>query len=85
MKLNRTIICSKLVNGCTIYESARKSYSKILDIVHHEVIRLTLGVFSTSSINSLCVEANEPPFKLRRVKLAIQYYQTKILSFQSKI
>ena len=74
MILYRTIICSKLVYGSMIYGSARKSYLKTLNIVHHERIKFALGTLSTSPIKSFYVEANEPQLKLRREKLVIQYF-----------
>ena len=42
-----------------VYGSARKSYIGILDTVHHQGIRLSLGAFRTSPVESLYVEANE--------------------------
>ena len=36
-------------------------------------MRLSLGAFRTSPANSLCVEANELPLRLRREKLALQF------------
>ena len=52
-----------------IYGSARKSYLKILDTVHHQGLRLALGAFRTS----LYVEADEPSLSDRQVKLSLQY------------
>ena len=37
-------------------------------------LRLALGVFKTSPVNSLYAEANEPSLNLRRKKLSLQYY-----------
>lgn len=70
----RTIICPKLDYGCMICGLARRTYLKPLDTIHHEGIRLALGAFSTSPIESLYVEVNEPSLKLRREKLALQHY-----------
>ena len=50
--------------------SARKSYVKLLDPVHHQGLRLSLGVFRTSPIQSLYVEAREPSLENRRLKLS---------------
>ena len=65
--------------GSIIYSSARKSYLKILDTVHHQGLRLALGAFCTSPIPSLYVEADEPSLSERRVKLSLQYI-TKLTS-----
>ena len=45
----------------------------MLDTVHHQGLRLALGAFRTSPVESLYVEAEEPSLYLRREKLALQY------------
>lgn len=65
---------SRLHNACFIYGLTRKFYVKILDHMHHAWLRLVQGTFKTSPIESLYGEAHEPPLKLRREKLALQYY-----------
>ena len=45
----------------------------MLDTVHHQGLRLTLGALRTSPVESLYVEAKEPSFYIRREKLALQY------------
>ena len=74
LKLYRTLICTKIDYGCFIYEAARKTYFKPLHTVHHEGLRLTLGAFRTSPVESLYSEVYEPPLKLRIIKLELQYY-----------
>ena len=69
-------------NGCFIYGSARKSYLRCLDSIHHLSLRLALGALRTSPVESLYVETNEAPLSLRRGKLALQYY-TKLQSCPS--
>ena len=73
LRLYRSLIRSKLDYGSIVYGSARKSYLKILDSIHNEGLRLVLGAFRTSPINSLYVEANEPSLSYRRQKLSLQY------------
>ena len=55
----------------------------MLDTVHHQGLRLALGAFRTSPVESLYVEADEPSLYLRREKLALQYairlYDTNLL------
>jgi ribonuclease HI len=51
----------------------------MLDPIQNHSLRLCLGAFRTSPVDSLQVEANEPPLVLRRNKLAIQY-ATKLKS-----
>ena len=44
-----------------------------LDPVHNQGLRLSLGAFRSSPVESLYVEAHEPPLEIRREKLALQY------------
>ena len=73
LRLYRSLVRSKLDYGSIVYGSARKSYLKVLDSIHNEGLRLALGAFRTSPVNSLYVEANEPSLYSRRQKLALQY------------
>ena len=76
------LVRSKLDYGCFIIGSARKSYLRCLDSIHHLGLRLALGALRTSPVESLYVEANEAPLSLRREKLALQYF-TKLQSCPS--
>ena len=78
-KLYRCLIQSKLDYGCFIYGAARKSYLGELETIHHLGLRIALGAFIASPIESLYIEANETPLSLRRYKLALQYY-VKLIS-----
>ena len=82
LKLYKSLVRSKLDYGCFIYGSARKSYLRCLDSIHHLGLRLALGALRTSPVESLYVEANEAPLSLRREKLALQYH-TKLQSCPS--
>ena len=73
LQLYRALVRSKLDYGSTVYSSARKSYVKLLDPVHHQGLRLSLGDFRTSPIQSLYAEAREPSLENRRLKLSLQY------------
>ena len=73
LHLYRSLIRSKLDYGAIVYGSDRKSYLAMLDTVHHQGLRLALGAFRTSPVESLYVEADEPSLYLRREKLALQY------------
>ena len=50
-----------------------KSYIGMLDTVHNQCIRICLGAFRTLPMQSLYVEAHEPPLHIRRIKLALQF------------
>ena len=73
LELYRSLIRSKLDYGSIVYGSARKSYLLELDTIHHQGLRLALGAFRTSAVESLYVEAEELSLYLRREKLAQQY------------
>ena len=83
-KLYRTLLRSQLDYGIFIYRSARKSYLKQLDPIHHESLRLVLGAFRTFPIDSLYTEAHEAPLQIKSKKLALQYY-IKLKSSQSNL
>ena len=72
-KLYRCLMRSKLDYGCFIYRAARKSYLRELETIHHLGLCISLGAFTTSPIESLYIEAYEPPLSLK-YKLALQYY-----------
>jgi hypothetical protein len=82
LNLYRSLIRSKLDYGCIVYGSARPSYIKLLDTVHHQGLRLSLGAFRTSPRESLYVETNEPSLENRRIKLGMQY-TTKLKVYPS--
>ena len=46
------IYSSKLDYGCIVYGSARKSYLQMLDPIHNQGLRLCLGEFRTSPVES---------------------------------
>ena len=74
LRLYRSLVRSKLDYGCVVYGSVRQSYLRKLDSIHSQGLRLALGAFRTSPINSLYAEANEPSLNLRRKKLSLQCY-----------
>ena len=70
LNLYRSLVRSKLDYGSIVYVSARKSYLKCLDSIHHQGLRLALGAFRTSpAVESLYAESNEPSLYTRREKL----------------
>ena len=46
---------------------------KCLDTIHHQGLRLALGAFRTSLVESLYADSNEPSLYTRREKLSLQY------------
>ena len=68
-----TLVRSKLDYGCIIYGSASKTALAKLDPLHNQGIRLSLGAFRSSPVESLYAAAHEPPLEIRRETLALQY------------
>ena len=66
--IERIFNCSKKDYGSIVHGLARKSHLAMLDPIHHQVLRLALGAFRTSTIASLYVEAGEPSFNTHREK-----------------
>ena len=79
LKLYRSLIRSKLNDGCFIYGASRKTYLKELHTIYHQGLRLALGAYITSPVESQYTEADKPPLILRCEKLALQY-STKLKS-----
>ena len=73
LKLYRSLVRSKLDYGYIVYGSASKTALAKLDPVHNQGLCLSLGAFCSSHVESLYVEAHEPPLEIRREKLALQY------------
>lgn len=74
LKIYKALVRSKLDYGCEIYGSTAKSYLKALDTVHHQGVRISLGAFRTSPIESLLSMANEPSLEQRRQALSLNYF-----------
>ena len=71
LRLYRAMVRSKLDYGSIVYGSTRASYIKCLDPIHNQGLRLCLGAFRTSPMESLYVEANEESLYERRERLCI--------------
>ena len=56
-----------------MYGSAHKSYMQMVDPIHNQCLRLCLGAFRTSPVESFYVDAHEPILGARRAKLSLQY------------
>lgn len=72
-RIYTSIVRSRLDYACFIYGSARPSVLKCLDTVHHLGLRLVLGAFRTTPVQSLYVEANEWSLERRRFYLGATY------------
>ncbi|KAJ8027494.1 hypothetical protein HOLleu_32649 [Holothuria leucospilota] len=73
LRLYRSLVRSKLDYGCVVYSSARESYLRRLLPIHNQGLKICLGAFRTSPMQSLYIEANEPPLHIRWKKLSLQF------------
>ena len=56
-----------------MYGLARRSILKQLDPIHHQGLWIALGAFRTAPAQSLYIEAHEPSWTTRRLKLSLNY------------
>ena len=73
LKLYRALVRSKLDYGCIVYRNASETDLKALDVIHNQGLRLCLGAFKSSPVESMYVEANELPLRERRLELLMKY------------
>ena len=86
LKLYRSLVRWKLDYGCIVYGSASKTELAKLDPVHNQGLRLSLGAFRSSPVESMYVEAHEPPLEICREKISSTVYpQTKSQSRTSRL
>ena len=84
LRLYRSLVRSKLDYGCTVYGSAHTSSLQMLDPVHNQGLRLCLGAFRTSPVESLYVDGHEPSNDGRRAKLSLPKHPTHDAVFDKK-
>ena len=73
LRLYDCVCRSKLDYACQIYSSACKSKLKELDVVHNQGLRICTGVYRTSPVESIYVDAGELPLDLRREELGLRF------------
>ena len=74
LRIYKTMILPKLEYGCLAYGTACKSTLNQLDPIHHHGLRLALGAFHTTPVESLYVESNIHSLSYRRKILGLKYY-----------
>lgn len=74
LRIYRSLVRSKLDYASQVYGTATCSNLKKLDPVHHQAIRLCLGAYRSSPVESLYAESGELPLEFRRQMLQLQYY-----------
>ena len=73
LKLFRSLVRSKIDYGSVVYSLGDAKALSSIDVIHRHGIRLCLGAFKTTRIESLYAEAFEPPLEFRREELAMRY------------
>ena len=73
LSLYESLVRSKVDYGSIVYRNAKRSELNRLEVIHNEGLRLCLGAFRSSPLESLNVEANLYPLRFRRKKLGLQY------------
>ena len=76
IKIYRTLIRSRIDYGSIAYNSATPYILKPLDSIHNAAIRIALGAFRTSPIDSILCQAAEPALSYRRAYLSLSYATT---------
>ncbi|XP_072383865.1 uncharacterized protein [Diabrotica undecimpunctata] len=59
--------------GCVVYDSANQTLLKTLDTLQSLAVRLALGAYYTSPVDSLLYEAGELPLNLKRAYLTLHH------------
>lgn len=73
LMLYQSLVRSKVDYGSIVYRNADEKLLTSLEVIHNQGLRLCLGAFKSSPLESLNVEANMYPLKFRRQKLKVQY------------
>ena len=74
INIYRSLILTRIEYGCQVYSSATKENLNILDVIHNHALRICLGAFRTTPLNSLYVESNINSLEKRRQFLNLEYY-----------
>lgn len=72
--LHITLVLSTLDYGCHIYSAASASLLSLLDPIHHSGLRLALGAFRSTPVESLYAESGLPSLSRRRALLSLRCY-----------
>nr|CAH7746851.1 unnamed protein product [Callosobruchus chinensis] len=73
LNIYKATILSKIDYGSQCYITAPTSYIKKLDAIHNSGLRMALGAFHTSPVNSIYCEAECPSLCFRRETLLHKY------------
>lgn len=74
----KALILSRIDYGSIIYNSAKPNIKQILNPIHNQAIRLAIGAFRISPIDSILCISGEPPLQIRRNKEIFKYVTKKL-------
>ena len=74
LNIYKAMVLPKLEYGSQAYHTAAPTTLQALDPVHHLCLRICLGAFRTTPIESLYIESSIPSLEERRKILSMQYY-----------
>ncbi|VVC39002.1 Reverse transcriptase domain [Cinara cedri] len=73
IKIHRHLIRSRMDYGASIYQSAKPNHHNIVDTTYKTSIRIALGAFRSSPIESIRNLVFEPPPELRKIERSLIY------------
>ena len=73
LTLPETVVLSTLDYGSVLYGSGANSHLQKLDATNHKGVRMALGLFKTTTVESLLAEAGFLPLDMRRKLQALKY------------
>lgn len=73
LRIYQCLIRSRLDYGAIVYSTANKTTMNSINRIQHSAIRIALGAFITSPIQSLLTLANELPLEIRWKSQALNY------------
>ena len=84
LRIYRVQVRSKLDYGCIVCDTSCRPEVRTLDAVHHESLRICLGAFRTSTVQSLYVKAGEILLPLRSMRFTMNF-MLKLHSFSDNL
>ena len=83
LNVYKSLILSKIEYGSPAYSTAAPALLKELDLIHNQALRICLGAFKTTPLQSLYVESNINSLEARR-HLANMTYHFRILQIEKQ-
>lgn len=84
IRIFNSVVLPVIDYGCILYETANKSSLSTLDTILNTGIRMAIGAFRTSPINSIMSDSGTLPLKYRRDQIKLNY-GLKIMSSQTHL